>query len=136
MTHSMRAAMTALMLLFASCGGGCAGYQASQHVLMPALRKTWSGEFGLRFMAARQAELVPDPAVAHAHIAKADAAIETGMDSLFIAVEWGRVDELIIGDIERRVDEGEIPNGVAQSAFEALHKFQDGRNTIIQGIAR
>lgn len=133
-THPMRAVLTALMLLFASCGGGCAGQQAREHVLLPAMRQAWSGPYSLREMAERAAQA--EGSTIADELAKADKALASGMPALIAAVAWPRIDDLIVADIVRRITVGEIPIGVGESARESLLQFQRGRAALLQEVAR
>lgn len=137
---TMRAAMLALLCGLASmlalCGQGCAGAQAREHLLLPAMRQAWSGDYGLRFMAEREADRHEDAAAARADVAKADAAIVAGLPALISAAPWPHVDDLIVADIVRRIAAGEISVGVGESARENLLQFQRGRAALVQEVSR
>lgn len=136
MKTTMRAAMAVLMVILASCGGACAGYQARQHVLLPAMQQAWGGEFGIRAQAERSAALEADPVSAGAAVTQADAALASGVVAQIAASPWPVVDDLAAADIARRITLGEISLGVGDSQRERLLQFQRSRTTLLQEVGR
>lgn len=133
---TMTRAMTAILLLAASCGGGCAGAHARQHVLLPAMQQAWSGEHGLHEQAARSTGIEPDVDVAHSVVAQADEAMRAGDHLLIAAVTWERIDELVLADIVRRVVAGEIGLQVGDLQRERLLQFQRSRQILLAEVPR
>jgi hypothetical protein len=136
MTTTMRAAMATLMFFLAACGGACAGYQARQHALLPAMQQAWGGELGIRAQAERSAALEADPALATAAVATADEAIQDGTAAKMAAAPWQVVDDLAAADIARRITAGEISMGVGDSLRERLLQFQRSRAAMIQEVGQ
>lgn len=101
----MRKMMAVAMLVALAA---CAGPQAREHVLMPAMRVAWE----------EIAPTVSDPQ-------PMTQALESGDRWALLAVDWPSLLIEAMADVDRRLAEGEIGPTVAKLLRERLLQFND-----------
>lgn len=123
----MRTATVALLgLLFLPA---CAGIEAREHALMPAM------ELALPGLAADAQPAIEalDPTEADAARATIDgirAALETRDRSRLVGLDWSGIRSLVLSGIQSRLSAGDIGPGVAASKLERLRLFDEAWVTV------
>lgn len=109
-----------LFPLLAMLVAACAGTAARQKVLLPSLRNAWPP---IRVQVEREAGASESVDVVAPVVAAANSALAVGDPVLVGAVDWPLLERLADGDVQRRVDDGTITIGIAESLRERLAQF-------------
>lgn len=119
----MRRSACIVGLLLASC----LGTAARQSTLLPALHTAWQN---MREQVAR--EVVAAGSIeASGDIMAADAALAAGDQTQVASVNWTRLEQLAVADIERRTASGDLSAPAAAILGERVRQFREARIALV-----